>query len=174
MGQTNMPKVSRLLTDEIASLAESGLKEQYKSGVSKNRVKLLAIVSAKKHGIKKTSELYNISPSALTSWIKRLSKESLEGLNNKPKTRRSIFSKEQQQAIEAWLKNDSSVTVRTLRTRIEKELGLKTSKSAAHILIQKLGFKYTGVPPKNYKENQKSNSELKKQSILKRWRRSKN
>ncbi len=143
-------KVSRLLTDEIVSLAESGLT---KTNNLKTKLKLQAIISAKKHGIKNVAKIYNISHVALIDWIHRLRKESLEGLNPKPKkARRSSFSLEHQKAIEDWLSHDSSITVRSLMGKIEKELGLKVGKTAVHRLVQRLGFVYTGIGSKTYKK----------------------
>lgn len=161
-----MARVSKLLTDEIVSLAKSGLK---KTDNLKHKLKLQAIIYAKKHGIKKVAKLYNISHSALIRWIHRLRNESLEGLNHKPKKSRSTINMEHQKTIKTWLNNNSAMTINSLRTKIATELGIEISKTQVYYTIQKLGFKYIGARPKNYKENQKSNSEL-KQSTQNHWR----
>lgn len=146
-------KTSKLITDEIVSLAESGLS---KTNSLKNKLKLQAIISAKKYGIKSVAEIYNISHISLNRWVHRLRKESLEGLNPKPKRARSAFTLEQKKIIENWLSSDNNITVRPLRDRIEKELGLKVGKTAVHRLIHRLGFDY--VKPRGNRGGKKQSS----------------
>jgi transposase len=160
-----MAGVSKLLTDQIALLAESGLQ---KENNLKNKLKLLAIIYAKEHGIKKAAGMYKVSPSAITEWIHRLREESLEGLKDKPKKPRSPhYTQDQKKAIEKLLSNDSGITIEALKVKIEKALGFKMSYTTTYKTMQELGFTY-------HKKEQKPYSKFKKEADKKRWRRSKN
>jgi hypothetical protein len=74
-----MAGVSKLLDESVVEYAQKNLK----TVAGKNALlmkKLQAVISAKKHGIKKTAEFYEISRTTLTSWIKHLRNQALEKL----------------------------------------------------------------------------------------------
>jgi hypothetical protein len=82
-----MTRVSKLLTDEMVSKASAELEKLGKHSILSR--KLQAIVSAKRHGIKKVAEIRTISRASLTSWINKLSVGSPKDLEPKPKKPRS-------------------------------------------------------------------------------------
>ena len=61
------------------------LKKLGKYGIASK--KLQAIISARTHGIKKVANIYGVSERSLSSWIKKLKTENVDGLV--PKTKKS-------------------------------------------------------------------------------------
>ena len=78
-----MAKISKLLDDHVASLAESGLKKLGRYGIVANRLKIILI--AKEHGITEVCRVHGISRTTVTDSIKRLSSGGSDALVNKPK-----------------------------------------------------------------------------------------
>jgi transposase len=107
-----MPRVSQLITEEVAALAEKSLKELGKASVLAR--KLQAICAAKKHGIKKIAEIYDISRTTLTGWISNFKSGSLTALTHKPKKPRSPITAEHKILIKKWLEQENRMTINAL------------------------------------------------------------
>lgn len=157
-----MPRISRLITDEVAALAEENLKELGRTGAIAR--KLQAICSSNKHGIKKVSEVYNISRTTLTSWISSFKEGSLIALAPKPKKPRSLVTTAHRVIIKEWLEQESRMTIEALRIKMENQLDIKLKKSAVHNLMRNMGFSYITPRPKHYKQDSSKHEEFKKKS----------
>ncbi len=157
-----MSRTSKLITDEVAELAERSLKELGKAGAIAR--KLQAISSANKHGIKKVSEVYNISRTTLTAWINNFKDGSLIALSPKAKKPRSPITAEHRVIIKEWLEQEGRMTIEALRAKIEGFFNIKLKKSAVHNLIHSLGFSYITPRPKHYKQDSSKHEEFKKKS----------
>ncbi len=157
-----MPRISKLITDEVAALAEASLKKLGRTGAIAR--KLQAICSANKHGIKKVSEVYNISRTTLTSWISRFKEGSLIALAPKSKKPRSPVTAAHKIVIKEWLEQESRMTIEALRIKMESQLDIKLKKSAVHNLMKSMGFSYITPRPKHYKQDSSKHEEFKKKS----------
>jgi transposase len=157
-----MPKISQLLTKEVVERAEKSLKDLGHSGALSR--KLSAICASKKHGITKVAEIYDISRTTLTDWIKNFKAGSLAGLKPKAKKPRSFIQGEQLEIVKKWLEQDSTITIKELKIKIEEELKIEMCMSSAHNLIKRLGFSYITPRPKHYKKDDSKETEFKKKS----------
>jgi transposase len=158
-----MPSTSKLLDDSVVLKAREGLKELGKSALISR--KLQAIISAKTHGISKVATIYNITNKTLTFWIKSLKNGSLSDLSAKAKaTRKPLIDDSVSAIIQKWLNEDSELTIKKVRLMIEKEMGIKTSKSTVHRLMQKLGFAHITARSVHYKQDKGKLEEFKKNS----------
>ncbi len=81
-----MPSVSKLLDDSVVAYAKKNLKKIGKDVLLMR--KLQAVIAAKKHGISKAAEFYEISRTTLTSWVKHLRNKALEKLKAPSERRR--------------------------------------------------------------------------------------
>ena len=90
-----------IIDSELCKIAEQALSKLGKVGtVSK---KIQAVISAHTHGIKKVSEVMNVSRASIYLWAKQLQKGDFEGLINKSKHQEGIkIKKEHKKAIKAW------------------------------------------------------------------------
>lgn len=152
----NMARISKLLTDEVVCIAESGLAKLGKSGHC--AIKLRAVIAAHKHGITEVARIFNITKASLISWIKHVKNGSLELLRVQegrgPKRR---LTEEHKQLIAEWVKSDPQVTIDKIRLRLKEEAGLEIGRSTVHRAMKALNFSYITPRPKHYK--QKTNPE---------------
>jgi len=132
-----MPATSKLLDDSVVLQATQGLKELGKSALVSR--KLQAIISAKTHGISKVAAIYNVTNKTLTFWVKSLKNGSLSDLSPKAKaTRTLLIDDSASKIVQKWLNKDSGLTIKKVRLRIKKEMGISASKSTVHRLMKKL------------------------------------
>lgn len=158
-----MPATSKLLDDSLTLQAVEGLKELGKSAIISR--KLQAIISAKTHGISKVAAIYNVTNKTLTFWIKSLKNGSLADLSPKAKaTRTLLIDDKHHKIVQKWLNNDSGLTIKKVRLRIEKEMGIVASKSTVHRLMKKLGFAHITARSVHYKQDKTKLEEFKKNS----------
>lgn len=147
-----MPATSKLLDDSLVLQAEEGLKKLGKSAIISR--KLQAIISAKTHGISKVAAIYNVTNKTLTFWIKSLKNGSLADLSPKSKATRTLLIDDKcHKIVQKWLNKDSSLTIKKVRLRIEKEMGIVASKSTVHRLMKKLGFAHITARSMHYKQD---------------------
>ena len=98
-----MPKKSKLLDDNVYKNAINELKKIGNVGDISN--KLQAIISAKKHGIKKVCEIFDINKNSLYAWIKKIKNNAIVGLSKKQKqAQKSKLNSQNYKAIFEWLK----------------------------------------------------------------------
>ena len=84
-----MFRVSGLLSDEVVTACNIGLKKLGKIGIVS--AKLQIILAAKKHGITEVCRVHSLSRTTLTDWISRLKNGTIEDLKNKPKRPQSLL-----------------------------------------------------------------------------------
>ena len=158
-----MPKSSKLLTESICDRAIKSLSETGYIGIM--AIKLKAIISAKEHGIKRVSEILRINKTSLTFWIKRFDQEGAFGLIPRPKKpRSSVISKEQQEVVSDWIKNDPGLTIDKIKLKIAKELNVRASRTTVHRIMGRIGFSHITGRPIHYKQDKKRLEEFKKNS----------
>ena len=158
-----MPTTSKLLDDSVVLKATEGLQELGKSAIISR--KLQAIISAKTHGISKVAAIYNITNKTLTFWIRSLKNGSLSDLSPKAKaTRALLIDDKHNKIVQKWLNKDSGLTIKKVRLRIKKEMGIVASKSTVHRLMKKLGFAHITARSMHYKQDKTKLEEFKKNS----------
>ncbi len=97
-----MGKITKAISDELATLCQNELKKHGIRGKTGRR--LQAILSAKKHGIVKVAEIYNMSRETLRNWINRFKEEGSEGFAVKPgRGRRSKLTTEQKLTLKDYI-----------------------------------------------------------------------
>ncbi len=156
-----MARISKLLSEDIASLAELGLKKLGKYGCVAARLQI--ILAASKHSITEVCKIHGISRTTLTDWIKRLRTGEVDALMNKSKASRSPLT-QHESTIKLWIEGDPNLTVRELLIRVKDELGVTISQTAMRRVIQKLQFAYITPRPRHHKQTPESHAEFKKKS----------
>lgn len=158
-----MARVSVFLTDEVVSSAVSGIKKLGKSGLVAR--KLQAIISAKKYGITKAAEFYEITTKTLIQWIKDLKQESLEALEVRAgRGRKPLITETQEIEIKKWISENCNITINQLRQMILENMNVKLSNATTHRIMQKLEFSYITPRPRHHKQDPKLRDEFKKKS----------
>jgi transposase len=158
-----MPATSKLLDDSVFLQAAEGLKELGKSALMSR--KLQAIISAKTHGISKVATIYNITNKTLTFWIKSLKNGSLSDLSPKAKaTKKPLIDDRANKIVQKWLNEDSGLTIKKVRLRIKKEMGIVASKSTVHRLMKKPGLAHITARSVHYKQDKEKLEGFKKNS----------
>jgi transposase len=156
-----MGGVSRLLEDGVVLLAKKELKRLGRNGLVAR--KLEAVISAKKHGIKKVAEVYDISRTSLTSWIKHLRNGNIERLQAPPERRKkSILNEDQRAIIKSWINDDSQLTIDMVQAKIEESFVLRISRATTHREMKKLDFAYITPRPRHFKQDPNQVAEFKK------------
>jgi len=136
-----MARISVFLTNEVVLRATEGLKKLGKSGLVAR--KLMAIITAKKHGITKTAEFYAVTKKTLIHWIKELKQESIEALKVQAgRGRKSLITEAQEAEIKEWISENCNITISQLRQMILERMNVKLSMSTTHRIIQRLNFSY--------------------------------
>lgn len=158
-----MSGVTKAIGEELYKKAEEALKEVGRSrDVSR---KIQAIKSAKEHGIKKVAEIFGVSRVAIMSWIESFDKRGIEGLKIKSgRGRKSLITEEEKGIIKGWLLNNSNMTIKELKLKIEEAFGKKLCMSAVHVLIKNLDFSYITPRPVHHKKAAASSEVFKKKS----------
>jgi transposase len=141
----------------------SAIKNTPKSSYIYNRLR--AIISAKEHSISHISNVLDITPKTLRSWVHRFQHLGVSGLSNKQKTGRiPTIKKEHEEVIEKWIKEDSQMTINAVKIKLEEEFSLSTNKSSVHNTLKKLKYSYITPRPKHYKKKEIHSAEFKKKS----------
>jgi len=157
-------RVSALLSDKVLSSAELGLKKLGKYGVVAGRLQI--IVAAKKHGITDVCRIHGISRTTLTDWIRRLGRDGIDALENKPKIPKSPLTG-YESTIKAWIEENHNITVRELLIKTAAELSITVSQTAMRRVIKKINFSYITPRPCHHKQDKASHAEFKKKSSSK-------
>lgn len=156
-----MAGISRKITDEVVKIAQNRLKKLGKDKYV--AAKLQAVISAKKHGITKVAEVFNISRPTLFSWIKHVKEGHVERLNIAPgRGRKRKLTPEQVFTIKEWLKENSQLTIDQIKLRICKEFNVLISRSTTHRIMQSLNFSYITPRPKHHKQDLLEQEDFKK------------
>lgn len=145
-----MAQVSRLLDDQTVEKARTQLRKVGKAALMTR--KLEAVISAKKHGISKVAEIYDITRKTLTSWIKCIKNDNLAGLSAPAqRKRKNKLNDAQREEIVEWLKADSQLTLEAIKLKIKEQYNIEISKSTVHREIQKLNYSYIKPRPQHFK-----------------------
>jgi transposase len=156
-----MSQSSKLLSKEVTEKAKSQLKEIGKSAIISR--KLEAVISAGKHGITEVAKIYDITRKTLTSWIKHVKNDSMEKLSAPPeRKRKNKLNDAHRKQILSWIEEDSQITIKAVRIRIEEEFEIVISKSTVHREIMKMGYSHITPRPKHFKQDPKKMEEFKK------------
>jgi transposase len=159
-----MARVSRLLSKEVVSYAESGLIKLGKSGIV--AIKLKSIICANNYGITFAAKAFGTTKATLIAWIKHVKEECLELLTvQKGRGRKNTLTEAQEKIIYDWIKEDSQITIDKLRLKIMSDLKVEIGRSTVHRLMKKLKFSYITPRPQHYKQDQNSLMEVKKNLI---------
>lgn len=116
--------------------------------------KLQAIISSHIHGIKKVSEVMNVSRASIYLWSKQLQSGDFEGLINKSKHQDGIkIKKEHKEAIKEWLLSEPNLSIIEIKDRLKKEYELDVSRSTTHRAMKSSGFSYITGRKRHYKQD---------------------
>jgi len=156
-----MTQISKLLDDQVVEKAKAQLHKVGKTALMTR--KLEAIISAKKHGISKVAEIYDITRKTLTSWIKCVKNDNLSGLSAPAgRKRKNKLNDTQRTGIMEWLKADSQLTLEAIRLKIKEQYNIEISKSTVHREIQKQNYFYIKPRPQHFKQDPNQVTEFKK------------
>jgi transposase len=156
-----MAQTSKLLDDKVVEKAKDQLRKVGKAALMTR--KLEAIISAKKHGITKVAEIYDITRKTLTSWIKCVKNDNLTGLSAPAgRKRKSKLNDTHRTKIIEWLKADSQLTLEAVKLKIKEIYNIEISKSTVHREIQRLNYSYIKPRPQHFKQDQDQVTEFKK------------
>lgn len=151
----------QLITEEVYKRALNQLSKITKD--NRIAIRLRAIVSAKEQGVGIVAKVFNINPNTLRVWVKNFKDGDVNDLEYKyGRGRKSNIKNEDYDVIQEWIEKDSNLTINKIIRRLEKELNVKTSKSAVHRALKKLSLSYITPRPKHYKQDQIKQEEFKK------------
>lgn len=156
--------VSKVIGNDIALKARVALAKLKSKGSLANKLK--ALIAANEHGVKKVSEIFNVSRTAIYRWANELDKNGLEVMMiNKARHKGGIkLKKQHREAIKGWLEENPNISIFQVKENLAKEFDLFVSKSTVHRAMQSVGFSYITPRKKHYKQNQKTMAEFKKKS----------
>lgn len=162
-----MPK-SKTIIDENTVLKANYELNRIKD--AKLILKLLTIKAAIKYEYKEIEKIFEVKPITVSRWIKAFQNEGIEGLKDKPKGhRKSKLSSRHKEKIESWILNckDSkgkpvNWTIQKLCLEIEKEMGIRISKTPLWLTLRKMNMTLKKPRPQHIK------SDLKKQAAFKK------
>ena len=90
-----------VITSELIENAKRDLKSMGSKGVV--AIRLQAIISAQKHGIKKVCEVFDVNRSTINEWMKNYKSKGVEGLVNASKPSRAKLKEEQGAILTKWI-----------------------------------------------------------------------
>lgn len=159
-----MSRKTNAISDQLCEICKTELKKQGVRGEIGRR--LQAIISAKNHGIKAVSKIYNISRSTLMRWIARYENGGVESFTVKTgRGRRSKLNAEQEAEIKKHIEgHGATLSSKELGVFVKKTFGICISIITAYRLLKKLGFSYITARPVHHKQNTESHEEFKKKS----------
>lgn len=153
----------QLITDELYIHALKALENL--NQISRAAIRLRVLVAAKRHGVKKVAEIFDISTNTLRSWVKNFKDQDLEGLEyKKGRGRKSNVNNIHRSLIKEWLTKDPNLTAKQIVLKLKDELGVTSSESAIHRILNKLKLSHITPRPVHYKQTQESHEKFKKKS----------
>lgn len=152
-----------IIDKDLCDKAKQAMSKMGKVGTLSK--KLQAIISSHEHGIKKVSEVMNVSKASIYLWSKQLQRGDLEGLVNKSKHQDGIkIKKHHKESIKTWLEENPNLTIKEVRILLQDNFDIVVSKSSVHRVIQNGGFAYITGRKKHYKQDKEQVEEFKKKS----------
>lgn len=159
-----MGRVSNLLSEDVVTACNVGLKKLGKIGIVAGRLQI--ILAAKEHGITEVCRVHNMSRTTLTDWIRRLKNGTIEDLKNKPKRPQSLLTPHES-TIREWIEQDPNITIKKLIIITGERLGIFVGETTMRRIVKKLNFSYITPRPSHYKKQESFNGEFKKKSTRK-------
>jgi len=99
----------------------------------------------------------------LRRWIKHLRDGNPEKLiAPASRKRKNKLNDEQRKEIREWIKENSQLTIKAIRIKIEERFGIVIGKSTVHREIKKLNYSYITPRPQHYKQDTTKVEEFKK------------
>jgi transposase len=126
--------------------------------------KLQAIISARRHGIKKVAEIFDVTRQTIMDWIQAFEKEDVEGFRVKAgRGRKPKVDEKIRKELVEWIKKEGwKMTSERLKQEIEKSHGIVIGLSSANRLLHELGFSHITGRPTHYKQDKSKQEEFKK------------
>lgn len=125
-------------------------------------IRLQAIISAQKHGIKKVCEVIDVNRSTINQWMNNYKKRGVDGLLNASKPPRAKLKEEHRIKLTEWIEKKPSSTLKELVLRCASELGITIGKSSIHRELVKLGFAHITGRKKHHKSDIQAQEDFKK------------
>jgi transposase len=124
--------------------------------------RLQAIISAKKHGIKKVCEVLDLNRSTINEWMNSYKDSGVEGLMKEKKASRAKLTDEERNHLKDWIESNPTSTLKELVFRFDSELNIKIGKSSVHRELKNMGFSHITGRKKHYKSDPIKQDEFKK------------
>ena len=158
-----MSGVTQLVNAKTIEIAKSYMLNLGKYGAIANKLK--AVIATQQHGISKVAEIFNISRSTLTLWIKSVNSNKIEELTvAEGRGRKPKLNPKQLLIVEGWLIKDPSITVSKLADRILRELNVDVAIPTLYKIVRSMSFSYITPRPKHYKQDEAKQDEFKKKA----------
>lgn len=160
---TDIGMSTKLITDELYQKANNGLSQI--SEMNRVALRLKAIIAAREHGVNLVSKIFNITSNTLRNWVKSLGEGGEKALMyEKGRGRKSKLAEEHRGIILRWIEEDCNLTIAKILFKLKDELGVESSKSAIHRVLDDLKLSYTTPRPQHYKQDPSKKEEFKKKS----------
>jgi len=164
-----MGRKKSLLNNTYIDLLESDIKQITDSEIV---LKLKAILASMTHNESLVSEIFGISRSTLTRWMKNYKKDGVLGLKNKSRGHNpSKLSEEEISIIKEWILacKDSTGkpvhwTLKRLIAEIQTVFGIQISKTPLWITLTKNALTPKKPRPKHHKSDKEKQDSFKKNS----------
>jgi transposase len=159
-----MARQTKAISEELLNKCQERLKQIGPNGDAGR--KLQAIISAKKHGIKKIAEIFNVTRQTIMDWIHAFKTEDVEGFKVKTgRGRKSKVDEKIRKELKEWVKQEGrKMTSKRLKQEIEKRYQIVIGLSSANRLLHELGFSHITGRPKHYKQDKSKQEEFKKKT----------
>ncbi len=157
-----MPKETKIITQEMVTVAEKELNKLKEIG--RIAIRLKAIIASSKHGIKKVAEVYDISRGSMHRWIGLFRDHGVDGLKNEKKPARSKLKAEQKKEIKELIEAESGITIKKIKIVIKERFDIDMEKSSIHKMMTDMGFRHITGRKKHYKSDDSLKKEFKKKS----------
>jgi len=132
-----MRKIRDLSPENIKLLTRISRESKYYQ--VRDRAKCL-LLSYQGFAIKELIRIFKVSRKTIYNWLTRWEDEKLPGLyNEKGRGRKAQFNKKEKKQIKEWVKEEPKA-LNKVKTRIENEWGIKTSKATIKRIIKKLNM----------------------------------
>lgn len=154
---------TKIINDTISQKAKQALIKLKSNGTTANKLK--ALIAANKHGVKKVSEVFDISRTSIYRWAEELNNEGLGNIINNAKHQDGLKLKSNhKEMIKEWLKKQPNISINEVKEKLEQQFNLSVSKSTVHRAMRSSGFSYITPRETHYKQDKKEVVKFKKKS----------
>lgn len=153
----------KLIDEAVYKSAQQALAKMGNNGTTANKLK--AVSAAFKHGVHKVAAVFDVNPSSIYRWSKKIKNGDFESLVNQRKLKDGIVLKSKHKTeIAEWLKADPNHTIASVMLKLKEHFDITPSKSTVHRAMQACGYSYITPRPKHYKQDKTKVQEFKKKS----------